>query len=257
VYQAGFRTLDHPGRALSAGPKGCEVVDPAAVEVFLVAGTRFYREGLADALARRPRLRVVGTAAAVTDALTRIGLLSPDVVLLDTAVPGGLELVGELRAGPSPVPVIALALPERASDVLACAEAGVAGYVTQDASLDELAATVLGVLRGELRCSPRIAASLFIRVAALAAQGPAPVPGVLTRREQEVLTMLDEGLSNRQIAARLCVELATVKNHVHHILAKLQVASRAEAVALTRGLAPSGPGRARRQLPAGGLRSHT
>jgi two-component system, NarL family, nitrate/nitrite response regulator NarL len=204
------------------------------VDVFLVAETRFYRDGLADALDRRPALRVVGTAAAAGDALGRIRLLEPDVVLLDTAVAGMFELVRNLGDAAAPIPVIALALPERASEVLACAEAGVSGYVTQDASLDDLAGTIRGVLRGELRCPPRIAATLFKRVAALAAPGRPALATVLTAREREVLAVLDEGLSNKQIAARLCIEIATVKNHVHHILEKLQVASRSEATAYAR-----------------------
>jgi two-component system nitrate/nitrite response regulator NarL len=106
--------------------------------------------------------------------------------------------------------------------------------VTQDASLDDLAGTIRGVLRGELRCPPRIAATLFKRVAALAAPGRPALATVLTAREREVLAVLDEGLSNKQIAARLCIEIATVKNHVHHILEKLQVASRSEATAYAR-----------------------
>jgi DNA-binding NarL/FixJ family response regulator len=215
----------------------------AVVDVFLVAETRFYREGLADALSRRPELRVVGTAASAGDALARIRLLEPGVVLLDTAVAGMFELVRRLGDAQAPTPVIALALPERASEVLACAEAGVSGYVTQDASLEDLAGTIRGVLRGELRCTPRIAATLFKRVATLAAAPGRPSPvGGLTTREREVLAALDEGLSNRQIAARLCIEVATVKNHVHHILEKLQVASRSEATAYARRHAlPLGP----------------
>jgi two-component system, NarL family, nitrate/nitrite response regulator NarL len=207
----------------------------AVVEVFLVAGTRFYREGLADALGRRPGLRVVGTAGSARDALGRIRLLEPDVVLLDTAVAGMSELVRNLGDAATPISVIALALIERAPEVLACAEAGVSGYVTQDASLEDLAGTIRGVLRGELRCPPRIAATLFKRVATLAAAPGRPLAAaVLTSREREVLAMLDEGLSNKQIAARLCIEVATVKNHVHHILEKLQVASRSAATAYAR-----------------------
>jgi two-component system nitrate/nitrite response regulator NarL len=207
----------------------------AVVDVFLVAETRFYREGLADALDRRSALRVVGTAATAGNALGRIRLLAPDVVLLDTAVGGMFELVRNLGGAAAPIPVIALALPERASEVVACAEAGVSGYVTQDASLDDLAGTIRDVLRGELRCPPRIAATLFKRVAALAAAPGRPVVAtILTAREREVLAVLDEGLSNKQIAARLCIEIATVKNHVHHILEKLQVASRSEATAYAR-----------------------
>lgn len=205
------------------------------VDVFLIVGTRFYREGLADALTRMVGIRVAGTATGAADALTRLRQLAPDVVLLDTAVAGMLDLVRTLVAASPTARVVVLALPERDSEVLACTEAGASGYVTEDASLAELMATVEGVARGEMRCSPRITGTLLRRVAALAA-GHRPSPRVrsLTVRELEVLELLDEGLSNKQIARRLCIELATVKNHVHHILEKLQVERRGEAIAYLR-----------------------
>jgi DNA-binding NarL/FixJ family response regulator len=201
------------------------------VDVFLIAETRFYREGLADALARVAGVRVVGTATGA-DALVRLRLLTPDVVLLDTAVADMLDLVGTLVAASPSARVVALALPERDSEVLACVEAGASGYVTEDASLAELVATVESVARGEMRCSPRITGTLLRRVAALAAgHRPSPPLRTLTGRELEVLELLAEGLSNKQIARRLCIEVATVKNHVHHILEKLQVDRRGEATA--------------------------
>jgi DNA-binding NarL/FixJ family response regulator len=205
------------------------------IDVFLIAGTRFYREGLADTLTRVAGICVVGMAAGSSDALPEVGLLSPDVVLVDTMVVGMLDLVRTLTVSAPAIKVVALALPERPTDVLACVEAGASGYVTEQASLADLAATVEGVARDEVRCSPRITASLFHRVAALAAAHRAsPASPNLTARELEILTLVDEGMSNKQIARRLCIEVATVKNHVHHILEKLQVHRRGEASAYLR-----------------------
>jgi two-component system, NarL family, nitrate/nitrite response regulator NarL len=205
------------------------------VDVFLIVGTRFYREGLADALGRMVGIRVVGTATGAADALSRIRPLAPHVVLLDTAVAGMPDLVRALVAAEPTARVVALAVPERDSEVLACTEAGASGYVTDDASLADLIATVEGVARGEMRCSPKITGTLLRRVAALAAgHRPSPPVRSLTARELEVLELLDEGLSNKQIARRLCIQVVTVKNHVHHILEKLQVERRGEAAYVRR-----------------------
>ena len=243
-------TARTPGRdrilgtvALSVGLGGCAGI----LNIFLIARTRFYREGLADALGRAEGIRVVGTASGSEEALARVQLLVPDIVLLDTAVAGMLELVRALTANSRATRVVALALPERASEVVACAEAGVSGYVTEEASFADLVTTVEGVARGEMRCSPRVTATLLRRVAVLAAgHHTSSSPSTLTARELEVLVLLDEGLSNKQIARRLCIELATVKNHVHHILEKLQVRRRGEASAYLRRhpqLGPSAPSR--------------
>jgi two-component system nitrate/nitrite response regulator NarL len=175
---------------------------------------------------------VVGTATGGSDGLSRVGLLAPDVVLVDTTVDGMLDLVRALTTASPPARVVALALPERSSEVVACAEAGALGYVTEDASIADLVATVEGVVRGEMRCSPRITATLLRRIAVLAADARTAAPVTnLTSRELEVLALLGEGLSNKQIAQRLCIELATAKNHVHRILEKLRVGRRGEASA--------------------------
>jgi len=119
--------------------------------------------------------------------------------------------------------------------VIACAEAGVSGYVTREASLDELTGVVESVARGESPCSPRISALLLRRVAETAGRRTeTDAARRLTRREAEIVGLIDEGLSNKQIAGRLSIELATVKNHVHSILEKLQVERRAEAAARVR-----------------------
>ena len=98
--------------------------------------------------------------------------------------------------------------------------------------MDDLTSTIISVTRGELLCSPRVAATLLRRVGALAngARAPHALRG-LTFREREVLDLIDGGLSNKEIAVRLHIEVATVKNHVHNLLEKLHVTSRAQAAA--------------------------
>jgi DNA-binding NarL/FixJ family response regulator len=205
------------------------------VDVFILVGLRLYREGVAGALADDDRFRVVGTAADEPGALLRVAEAAPDVVLVETGASDGPALVRVLCEHAPEARIVALGVSGEERDVLPLAEAGIAGWVTREASVDDLRATVASAAAGEAVCSPRIAASLLRRVAALASDrriGAQATP--LTRRQREILALIDEGLSNKEIARRLSIELATVKNHVHNILEKLEVTRRAEAAALVR-----------------------
>jgi two-component system, NarL family, nitrate/nitrite response regulator NarL len=127
--------------------------------------------------------------------------------------------------------VVALGVSEDPDEVLECAEAGVAGYVSRRATVEDLVKTIEGVERGELCCSPRMAAEMFHRVAALAAGQAAARLFPLTVREQAIVQLISRGLSNKEIAHALSIEVATVKTHVHHILEKLGVPRRAAVAA--------------------------
>lgn len=210
---------------------------PAAsmMRVAIITDIRLYREGLADVLGRHPEIDVVGTAADGDVALDCVGRLRPDVALLDMAMLGSTVTMRALAAVEPELKVVALGVPEVEPHILACAEAGVTAYVPREGSLDDLVATLKGVAVGEMRCSPRIAASLFRRVATLALERHAErATGRLTVRETEILKLVDEGLTNKEIARRLYIELPTVKNHMHNILEKLQLRSRREAAAWMR-----------------------
>lgn len=204
------------------------------IRILIVAEIRLYREGLALALAQQRGLAVTGAVPAVHEALDVIPTLEPDIVLLDMIGPdalAGVQLIVDARPETR---VVALGVANAEQDLIACAEAGVAGYVLRDASVDDLAATVQCAARGELRCSPRMAASLLRRVARLAADRDDAQCVALTRREDEILVLIDQGLSNKEIAARLFIEVPTVKNHVHNILEKLGARRRSEAAAKMR-----------------------
>lgn len=213
------------------------------IRVLIAADVRLYREGLATILAQNASVSIVGTAADWTQCLARARELGPDVLLLDTAMPESLSAARSLAAASPHVRVVAFGVPEEGTQLIDYAEAGVAGYVTRDASLDELVAAVAGAARGESPLSPRLAATLLHHVAALAARKPGDGPERrLTARELEIVALIDEGLSNKQIARQLSIEIATVKNHVHHILEKLQVTRRADAAAQLRSLGLVGRG---------------
>lgn len=203
------------------------------VRLVIVAGIRLYREGLANVLAETGRVEVVGAFATADEAIARMAHDAPEIVLLDMAGGDALAAVPGVLAAVPGIKVVALGVADT-SDVLACAEVGAAAYVLRESSVDELVATITGAAREELRCSPRVAAALMGRVARLAAQTGSGSDSALTAREREIMALIDEGLSNKQIAKRLCIEVATVKNHVHHILDKLGARTRGEAAAKVR-----------------------
>jgi DNA-binding NarL/FixJ family response regulator len=211
-----------------------------AISLFLAARVRLYREELAGLIAGRPGHRVLGVAATAEECLARCERLDPQVVLLDVDLPSPVAVIGALcELTPRPA-VIAMAVAEDEPDVIALAEAGAANFVTRDDSFEDLMRAIDGVAHGGVPCSPWVAGALLRRVRQAAA-APNGNVAALTRREQEVASLLEAGLSNKQIARELCIELPTVKNHVHNVLEKLQVRRRADAAALVRA---SGPPRA-------------
>jgi two-component system, NarL family, nitrate/nitrite response regulator NarL len=204
-------------------------------QILIVCDVRLYREGLAQSLTSDGRVRVLGCAISVADALAQIRETPPDVVVLDVAIRNSLDLPRAMQATAPATRVVAFALHDVEHDVLQCAEAGIAGYVPRDGSLSDLVHAIEGAVRGEVICSPRTAATLFRRLASLSSQSvPAGEDSVLTAREIQIVELIDQGLANKEIAQLLSIGTATVKNHVHHILEKLQVTRRAEAAARLR-----------------------
>lgn len=207
------------------------------ISVVVCAGVRIYREGLADALERSGAIRVLAAVPDVVDALLLADELGPDLVLCDVSSLPAEELPRRLRELAAAASLVALGVPEQEEHVLACAECGLAGFVTRELSLADLVEALEAAARGELLCSPQAAATLLRRVRSLAAaQRPSPT-AALTGREVQILDLLTTGLSNKEIATRLRIEPTTVKNHVHSILGKLNVRRRSDA-AVIRSLAP-------------------
>ena len=134
--------------------------------------------------------------------------------------------------------LVAFAVADTVEDVFSCAAAGFSGYVTREAGIDELLRAVRAARDGQMTCSPHIAAALFNQLAArLTPPKSTNGSSLLTARERQVLTLSDEGWSNKEIGRRLQISPATVKNHIHSILQKLQVERRGQAAALMRGQA--------------------
>jgi len=220
------------GHGQSAGSVG---TPPYQLSVAVIARIRLYRDGLADLLADAPGVAVVAAAASPAEVRERLRREPPDVVLLTAGSDEGPALVRRIVALAPGTAVVVLGIADDDLAVLSLAEAGVSGYVRIDASGEELLAVVRAVSRGEAPCSPQISGALLRRVAALARRETPPAPDRdLTAREREIVGLIDDGLSNKEIATRLHIEVTTVKNHVHHVLEKLSVRRRGEAAAVVR-----------------------
>jgi len=221
--------------------------------VLIVGDIRLYCDGLGQLLARNGQVRVIAVATSIDETVARVDEDRPDVILVDMAMSGSLDVVRATRGVRPALPIIGLAIPESEPEIVACAEAGVSGYMQRDGTLDDLLEAVHGALGGELRCSPRVAMALLRRVAALAPGPEDQLSGSLTRRELEVLGLIESGLSNKEIAGRLGIEPSTAKNHVHRVLEKLGVHRRTEAAARLRraGVGPRWLTRQRGPEPLG------
>lgn len=196
------------------------------------------REGVVAMLEAHDDFEVAGQADNGIDALALCRELEPDVVLLDLRIPGkdGLQVLRELKASQPDIRVIALTVHDEEGYVGEALRAGADGYMLKTISHQELAEAVRRVMAGEAALHPAVAKKVLEDFAALS-RGSKP-SGQLSARELDVVKLLAQGLSNKQIARRLDIGLETVKTHVSSILEKLGAADRTQAVvlALRRGL---------------------
>jgi two-component system nitrate/nitrite response regulator NarL len=205
---------------------------PHGVRVFVASDVRVYREAIAGLISTEDSLKLVGAAATAESASRLRAGARPDVVLVDAIQRADLVLAREISAAAGDAYVVALVAPER-EDLFGWAGAGVSGLLSWEASQEELVKGLRRAARGGSPCSPDVAEALLRRVRENPRRDSAFGAG-LTEREAQVAELVADGLSNKAIASRLSIELATVKNHVHSILEKLRVHSRGEAAAKLR-----------------------
>jgi two-component system nitrate/nitrite response regulator NarL len=205
------------------------------IRVLVTSDARLYREGL-ECVLRAAGVELMPSASCAMEALERVRSLQPSVVLLDMTMDESFSLARQVARVSSATRVVALGMTEVEGDVLTCAEAGIASYVTRAGSATDMLDAIHAAARGEVCCSPKIAGFLFRRIATMSngrnGNGNGTEITGLTTREAQILRLLQQGLSNKMISRNLGIELPTVKNHVHSILGKLGVHSRAEVVSL-------------------------
>ncbi len=216
------------------------------IRVMLVDDHALFRKGVASLLAACPDIEVVGEADNGVQALSKVADLMPDLILMDIQMPelDGLEATRRIVAEHPYVKIVMLTVAEEDRSLFDAVKAGAQGYLLKRMEPDEFLAMVRGISRGEAPIS-RSMASRILGEFGRRVQGPQPEDPAakLTPREREVLQLLTQGDTNKEIANALCVSENTVKNHLKNILAKLHLQNRVQAVAfaLREGIVPDEP----------------
>ena len=219
------------------------------VKLMLVGEHKVLFECLAAMLVEIEQFSVVEQIGDLNTAVAWLGEREPDVLLVELGQPddGKWQHIRDLHRDFPAVKVLILGLPDGTANIVRSFEAGASGYLLKDSSLEDLRDAIESVVNGGAVCSEYINCTLFDRLAELAEEHRGldrAAAFELSGREFEILELLAGGLSNKQIATELCLSIHTVKNHVHHVLEKLEVEDRHAAVqeAFRRGwLRPQSP----------------
>lgn len=200
------------------------------VSVVLADDHQLVREGVRAFLETQPGIEIVGEAATGEEAVSLSQALAPDVVLMDLAMPGigGVEATRRVREVSPRTQVVVLTSFHDDAYVFPAIKAGALSYLLKDAGPDEIAEAVRAAARGEAKLHPRIAGRLLQQVRGTDAASVNPFTE-LTEREQEVLRLIAQGMSNAEIAAELSISEKTVKAHVSNVLGKLYLVDRTQA----------------------------
>jgi len=218
--------------------------------VLIVDDNRLMREGLSALLKAQPDLQVVGAVADLAAALRQVPEVTPHIVLVDAGLGScdGARCVEQIRQSAPAARVIVMDLLPAPEEVVAYVKAGAKGFIMKDATVEDLVGTVRSVARGSDVIPAVLTGTLLSHIArdAVVHQRPEAADAVrMTKREQEVMQLITDGLDNKAIAQRLSVAGDTVKSHVRNILEKLTLHSRLAIAAHSR------KGAADRRRPSG------
>jgi DNA-binding NarL/FixJ family response regulator len=202
------------------------------VRVLIADDHPLFREGMRGRLDRVADIAVVGEAASGDEAVELAHKLEPHIILMDIKMPGlnGIEATREIQRANPQIGILVLTMFEDDDSVFAAMRAGAKGYLLKDSGGEGVVHAIRAVASGEAVFGPGVAERIIGYFSAPRAAAPQRAFPELTEREEEVLSLVAQGKSNREIARQLFVSLKTVRNHVSNILLKLQVADRAQAV---------------------------
>ena len=205
------------------------------IRVLVVDDQVLFREGLANLLSSQEDIAAIGDAGDGLEAIEKAHQLQPDLVLMDINMPrlNGLEATRRIRAELPEIKIVILTVSDADDDLFEAIKAGAIGYLLKNLKAQSLFERLRGAMRGEAALSPLLAAKVleeFARQRQREAQAKDDQGG-LTDREREVLQLVMDGASNKDIANTLCIAESTVKRHLHNILEKLHLENRVQAAA--------------------------
>jgi DNA-binding NarL/FixJ family response regulator len=201
------------------------------IKIFLIEDNRILRDGIKTIINKEPDLRIVAASGGHHDTLLQARSLKPHVVLLDLGLrnENGRRIVASLTKDLPQTKIIGMGLIPSQLDIVEFVEAGAAGFILKDATIQDVLETIRAVARGIRILPPLLTGSLFTHVVELAlrtGKGTLSDAVRMTKREREIIVLISEGLSNKEIADRLNLSVYTVKSHIHNILEKLALHSR-------------------------------
>jgi DNA-binding NarL/FixJ family response regulator len=205
------------------------VTDPAPIRVLIVDDHAVVRMGLKMFFDHQPDIEVVGEAADGSEGVAMARRLEPDVVLMDLLMPtmDGVTAIGRIKAEHPEIEIVTMTSFIEEEKVTAALEAGASGYVLKDAEAEEVAAAVRSAYAGEVHLDPAVARLLAQRMRAKKSTEEPAEP--LTDREKDVIRLLGQGMSNKEIGSQLFITERTARTYVSNILGKLGLASRTQA----------------------------
>lgn len=213
------------------------------IKIVLIEDNRLLRDGIKAIINKQEDLKVVSATAGNHDTLDQITTMKPHVVLMDLGLRGsnGLRVVATLSKEFPGIKVIGMGLLPSQLDIVEFVEAGAVGFVLKDATIEEILETIRAVVRGTKVLPPILTGSLFSHViehSLAKGKGNLAEAVRMTKREREIIVLITEALSNKEIALRLNLSTYTVKSHIHNILEKMALHSRLEIA--TRSLGNKG-----------------
>ena len=208
-------------------------VPSSYIRAFLLIENRLLREALVRFFHKRPDLDVIGQASPTDETPLRMLESQCNVLVGDSFLPGRFAASSAAKGGmPDSCRIILVGMEPDEEQFIASIRSGVTGYLLQDASASDVVAAVRAVFRGEAVCPPQLCSVLFRIVAQMSREMPldSPPKPDLTLRQQQLVTLVAKGLTNKEIASHLNLCEFTVRNHIHNILKQVDSSSRSEAV---------------------------